>query len=339
MFKGIFGKSSKTQESYVPPSVPSLPPAVPGFESASVSDAALSHVDQPKSGSSSSAFGFISSHEAPESNVSSSSAFGFISSSPAHASPQQAPPAAVVQNSASSSISHPSASGFSFIHDDSSARVQSPASSSGFSFIQAAPDVASSSAEVDSKILEENMRVAGLKKAVKKRSMARRPGQASHDDDDPPSNSSQKASQPAVVDAAKPPAAEPRVNEVPPPVVQSALRSHPEHPPSEEPAFAFMTVSATPDTLTQPPPAPPSAALIPGQLNVIPSIAADSDDENSDGGGLDLDGMIIHEVVPDLTPPPVHQLQPQNRSCPSALQEDWVEMRDDASGKMCVHFV
>jgi hypothetical protein len=44
--------------------------------------------------------------------------------------------------------------------------------------------------------------------------------------------------------------------------------------------------------------------------------------------------MIIHEVVPDALPPPVHQAQAQQQPTSSSLQ-DWVELRDDSSGKMC----
>lgn len=323
MFKGLFGsKEKKVQEGYVPPSVASL-------ETAGVADGVRAG-DTSASESSSSAFSFMSSAPVTETAAAPSSAFGFIASGPSVAPVQPPAPTA-------SAAAPAPASGFSFIHD--APVVHAAPSSSGFSFIQDAPVASSDAAEVDPKILEENMRVAGLKKVVKKRSMARKPGQAVHDDDDPPATSSQRQSTPVVTDLAKASASVDHLNQVAPPVVSSAapLSSLAEHEKSEEPAFSFISASAGAESVTQPSTLPTfTAANSANVANPIMSIQQDSDGDNSDGGGLDLDGMIIHEVVPELCPPPVHQPQPQHQSSLSSLQ-DWVEMRDDASGKMCVY--
>ena len=289
MFKGIFGsKEKKTTESYVPPSVAS-------FETTVAADASVG--DSPAS-----AFGFMSSDSTPNSAASPSSAFGFISSTPDVASVPASNPSssfAFIQDAApdSSSVS----SGFSFITDNSTA--QSAPISSGFSFIQDAPAAPGGGADVDPKILEENMRVAGLKKVVKKRSMARKPGQAAHDDDDAPANSAQKPVQPPVADAGRPSASVELSNTAAPPVGSStsALPSLHEHQQPEEPSFSFISQPAAAQPSTSPSSAPPV------NEHVIPSIQDDSDCDNSDGGGLDLDGMIIHDVAPEVLPPPVHQ--------------------------------
>ena len=351
MFKGIFGsKEKKTTESYVPPSVAS-------FETTVAADASVG--DSPAS-----AFGFMSSDSTPNSAASPSSAFGFISSTPDVASVPASNPSssfAFIQDAApdSSSVS----SGFSFITDNSTA--QSAPISSGFSFIQDAPAAPGGGADVDPKILEENMRVAGLKKVVKKRSMARKPGQAAHDDDDAPANSAQKPMQPPVADAnsaqkpMQPPVADANSAQKPmqPPVADagrpsasvelsntaappvgsstSALPSLHEHQQPEEPSFSFISQPAAAQPSTSPSSAPPV------NEHVIPSIQDDSDGDNSDGGGLDLDGMIIHDVAPEVLPPPVHQQQQQQQQQqPSqSYLQDWVELKDEASGKLCVSFV
>jgi hypothetical protein len=336
MFKGIFGgKEKKTTESYVPPSVAS-------FGTTVAADASLG--DPSKNDSPSSAFGFISSDSAPESAVSASSAFGFISSPPDVASPQLLPTIAA-QNSAPASNPSSSfafiqdaapdssslSSGFAFITDNSAA--QSAPNSSGFSFIQDTPAASGGGAEVDPKILEENMRVAGLKKVVKKRSMARKPGQAAHDDDEPPASSAQKQMQPPVAGAGRPSASVEPSNPAAPPVGStSALASLHDHQQPEEPSFSFITQPAA----AQPSAAPSFAAPVTDNAqNAIPSIQDDSDGDNSDGGGLDLDGMIIHDVAPEVLPPPVHQLQTQQQQSQPYLQ-DWMELKDEASGKVCV---
>lgn len=345
MFKGIFGgKEKKTPEGYVPPSVPSL-------DSAGNVDSSKTLVaDQYNSDPSSSAFSFISSAPAPESAVSSSSAFGFISESPAAASAQ--PLHSVTDLNSPSSLSNPtsqfsfiqdaspgpvpSSSGFAFIQDSSaSAPAVTP---SGFSFIQDAPAAAISSADVDSKILEENMRVAGLKKVVKKRSMARKPGQAAHDDDEPPASAAQKQPNPAVPEAVKMPTLVEHINQAVSTASSSvaALSNVSGQQQSEQPAFSFMASPAVVESSKLPAALPSFTESSAGNFsNTIPCIQQDSDGEISDGGGLDLDGMIIHEVVPDALPPPVHQVQAQQQFSSSSLQ-DWVELRDDSSGKMCV---
>ncbi len=320
MFKGLFGsKEKKAQEGYVPPSVPN-------FETAGVADGARA-VGPSASDSSSSAFSFISSAPVPETAAAPSSAFGFIASDPSvtpvqlSTAPYSSPPAPAP------------ASGFSFIQDAPAAP-----SSSGFSFIQEASVAASDAAEVDPKILEENMRVAGLKKVVKKRSMARKPGQAVHDDDDPPATSSQKQSTPAVTDSSKSSASVDLLNQTIPPAVSSvtSLPSLAEHEKSDQPAFSFMSTSAVADKAAQPSTLPSDTATTSANVaNPILSFQQDSDGDNSDGGGLDLDGMIIHEVAPEVRPPPVHQPQQQHHASSSSLR-DWMEMRDDSSGKMCV---
>ena len=341
MFKNLFGaKEKKVPEGYVPPSVPSL-------DTAGLADASRNPAEQYSSDPSSSAFSFISSAPAQESDAPSSSAFGFIAASPA-AAPAQNSHSSTHLNASNSgpnpssefsflqdaaSAPSPSSSGFSFIQEDSAA--QSAASPSGFSFIQDAPAVASGSADVDSKILEENMRVAGLKKVVKKRTMARKPGQAALDDDEPAANSSQKLPQPAVADVVKSSASVEHVNQATLPLGSSSasLPSLSANQHSEEPAFSFMTSPAVVESSSQSSTLPSVSDRTSGSIpNAILSILPDSDGENSDGGGLDLEGMIIHEVVPDALPPPVHQPQAQYQSS-SSLQH-WVELRDE-SGKMC----
>jgi hypothetical protein len=331
MFKGIFGsKPAKAPEGYVPPSIHNL-------EATGVPDASRT-TEQPKSDSSASAFGFISTE--PEPAASPSSAFGFISSNDATAVPavpsaQHSAAATSVNQSVSAASPDSSSSGFSFIQNGHPA-----ATASGFSFMQdTTPAAVSGSAEVDPKIIEENMRVAGMKKVVKKRSMARKPGQAAHDDDEPPPSSTQKSTQPAVVDVAKASNSVVSSNQVVAPVMNDAsslsneVRSENLHS-KEEPAFAFMT--AAPDSHARPFALPSStSAASENGVNSLPSIQDDGDSDNSDGGGLDLDGMIIHEVTPVELAPPVHQPQLQHQTLPSGLQ-DWVEMRDDTSGKMCV---
>ncbi len=89
-----------------------------------------------------------------------------------------------------------------------------------------------------------------------------------------------------------------------------------------------MTRSA-PAELVAPASSSPSlpASTSASAAGMIPNIQDDSDADNSDGGGLDLDGMIIHEVVADALPPPAHQ------TSPPTLQ-DWVEMKDETTGKL-----
>jgi len=342
MFKGIFGnKPAKAPEGYVPPSIQHV-------EATVAADSSRNSNEQPKSDSSPSAFGFIAAAPVPETAASPSSAFSFISTgdttgTAAPAVPSaQAPAAATFLNqtvSAASPASSSSSSGFSFIQDGAAGQPAAPAS--GFSFMQDSTPASGGSAEVDPKILEENMRVAGMKKVVKKRTMARKPGQAAHDDDETPPNSSQKPIQPAIVDVAKTPNSAVYSNQGGAPIANGTsslpneVRSEKPHT-EEEPAFSFMTRAAASDSHAQPPALPSSASVPSGNaVNALAGIQDDGDSENSDGGGLDLDGMIIHEVSPLVLAPPLHQPQLQHQSLPSGLQH-WIEMKDDASGKMCV---